>query len=94
MAAKKQSQQGAAQQPAPENVGVDLAAPGGDTSIVPASVPTLALAQALPETTEGQPVEALPGSVAQFADTDERTMVVVHVDGVLHKQALAEEVEG
>ena len=94
MAAKKQAKQAAAQQPAPENVGVDLAAPGGDTSIVHAGVPTLALAQALPETTDGQPVEALPGGITRFADTDERTMAVVHVDGVLHKQALAEEVEG
>ncbi len=62
--------------------------------LVKANVPTLAMARALEEVTDGQPVEHLPGSIGRFADTDERTMVVVHKEGVLFKQELAEEAEG
>jgi hypothetical protein len=51
------------------------------------------MARALEEVTDGQPVEHLPGSIGRFADTDERTMVVVHKEGVLFKQVLAEETE-
>jgi hypothetical protein len=81
-----------------EHIGVDHATgPDATVTVAISSIYSLADAQALPELDQqsaGLPTMAVnERAIVAFKDTDRRTMRVVSMGDVLHKQAIAREIE-